>query len=101
MMRSHPDSLQAHNIATIAAARIELDSIIRDAWAIHASTGDESDAEIARSVEAEARAMLALLPEPRPKLKASKKSKKRNAFKRGFRLDASAPILAQIRDLDR
>lgn len=87
----------------VEATRIVLESIIRDAWANHAESGCERDAEIARLIEADARELLARLPAIplRPKLKTSKKAKKRKAFKRCVRLDASAPILAQVRDLVR
>ena len=87
----------------VAATRIELESIIRDAWANHAESGNERDAEIARLIEADARELLARLPAIplRPKLKTSNKAKKRKAFKRCVRLDASSPILVQVRELVR
>ncbi len=87
----------------VAETKIELESIIRDAWANHAESRSERDAEIARLIEADARELLDRLPALplRPKLKASKKAKKRKAFKRCIRLDASAPILAQVRELVR
>lgn len=40
-------------------------------------------------------------PKPRPKLKPSHAARKRKAFKRCVRLDASAPILAQVGNLGR
>lgn len=89
------------NNSTIAAAKAELESIILDAWAIHAQTGDACDAEMARAIEADARELLARLPVPRPKLKKSNKTMKRKAFKRCVRLNPEAPILAQVRNLDR
>ena len=87
----------------LESTRIELESIIRDAWTEHEKSGSERDAEIARLIEGGARELLASLPAMplRPKLKTSKKAKKRKAFKRCVRLDASAPILAQVRELVR
>lgn len=85
----------------IAAARAELESIIRDAWDIYEQTGDASDAATARQVEADARELLARLPTPRAKAKKSNKAKKRKAFKRFLRLDAGAPIISQVRNLVR
>lgn len=81
--------------------RAELESIIRDSWAIYESTGDPHDEDMARRMEAEARELLALLPPARPKLKKSNKAKKRKAFKRHTRLNANSPILPQVRNLDR
>ena len=81
--------------------RAELESIIRDAWKIAKESGDQSDAETARAVEAKCRELLALLPASRPKRKKSNKAMKRKAFKHCVRLDANAPILSQVRSLGR
>lgn len=97
----NPGASRAQNLAAVAAARIELESIIRDAWAIHAQTGDDCDAEIAKTVESDARAMLAMLPAPRPKLKKSNKANKRKAFKHCIRANINAPFMQQARDLVR
>lgn len=78
--------------------RAELESVIRDAWAIYEQTGDASDAVMAREMENNARELLACLPAPRRKPKQSNKAKKRKAFRHSVRLDANAPILAQVRD---
>lgn len=80
----------------VEAARTELNAVIRESWAIHARTGDPKDAEQAREMEAQARALLAFLPARRGKLKKSNKALKRKASKRLVRLDAGAPILAQL-----
>lgn len=85
----------------IAAAKTELESIIRDSWAIADQSGDPRDAEKARAMEADARELLAGLPALRPKRKKSSKAKKRKAFKHGFRLNPDAPILTQVRNLGR
>lgn len=81
----------------VEAIRAELNAVIRESWAIHARTGDPKDAELAREMEAQARALLAFLPAPRGKRKPSNKALKRKAFKRLVRVDAGAPILAQLR----
>jgi len=86
--------------AEVKAARIELKSIIRDAWAIHASTRDPRDEAIAMQVEADCRAMLATLPVSRtPKLPPSHAAHKRRARKHMKRLNPGASILAQVRAL--
>ena len=77
--------------------RSELESIIRDGRALADETGNPRDAELARLVEAEARELLARLPAPSTKRNKSNAANKRNAFKRCIRLDADAPILAQVR----
>jgi hypothetical protein len=81
--------------------RVELESIIRDAWSIYKRTGDAGDAAVARAIEADARALLARLPAPHRKRKQSHKAKKRKALKNCVRLDANAPILPQVRWLGR
>lgn len=81
--------------------RAELESIIRDAWAIHKQSGDERDAALARAIEADARALMATLPQKRDKRKKSNAALKRRALKHCVRLDASLPIFQQVRTLVR
>lgn len=83
----------------IAHMRNELEAIIQDWRALAADTGNPRDAELARVVEADARELLARLPTPTRKRAKSHAAMKRNAFKRGVRLDADSSILAQVRTL--
>jgi hypothetical protein len=86
--------------AEAKAARIELKALIREAWAIYASTGEVRDEAIARQFEAKCRAMRAMLPVARtPRLPPSHKARKRKAKKHMKRLNPGASILAQVRAL--
>lgn len=75
------------------------EALVAEAWAAYAETGDPRDEAIARMI-----AEVAAQPspaKPRPKQKPTHASRKRKAFKHCVRLDASAPILQQVRTLVR
>ena len=76
----------------------EAAAIIRDAWAAYEKSGDPRDLAIAKDL-ARFAAQADAVATQRPKL--SPVARKRKAFKRGVRLNADAPILAQVRDLAR
>lgn len=91
------------NYADFKAVKAEVDSIIRESWAIYAETGDPRDAEMARVMETKGRELIALASIARNKSKAkfrlSAGARKRKAKKGLIRLNPGASILAQARDL--
>lgn len=82
---------------TDAALAAEAEAIVKEAWAIYAASGDPRDAEMARMLQDLAEQPIAA--KPRRKVKRSAAARKRRALKGSVVLDASAPILDQVRNV--